>query len=334
MQFWTCQEYKFYVKACIIWALVAGTYTAAFAAQILAQDKVATNPSPLSVTDNLVLVVKARNEVTMASKGNARISRLIFRTGDLVNEHEAVFELDPMELFLEKNKLEHEVNVAKIKSEDDSAVKASEANLRSRNFTYQQLQALQKSASGVRVAPLELERARNSAEEAKANLDSALSEARQAFEDYEARKVDQKILTQKLNDYRAKSPFSGQVLQIFRDKGDFVETGQPIATLYRMDVVEGVVNLDSKSIPPQEAIGISLAVDWGENRAGLETKCKITRITPKVESDGRYQAICEIKNVKGKVNGSWALIPGMTFKARAVKPEQALLRTDSVSKLD
>lgn len=290
---------------------------------VACQNQLATTESRVDPESQTYrLIIKAKNEVTLSAPGNSTIKHSKIRPGTLLKNNEVVFELDSKELTLEVEKLEYEMKKSRVKAKDDSIIKGAEASLRSASFELDQLNALQQSDSGVRIAPLELERARNSFAEAKSNLNSAISESKQAEADFEARKADRDIALIKKKDFRVTSPFSGQVIQVFREAGDYVEQGQPVATVFRMDVVEGVVNLNALDIGPESAVGKRLQVDWGDSlaTADFETDCLIVRIIPKIESDGRYRAICEITNRQSST-GSWLLVPGMTFTANSPSSE-------------
>ncbi len=108
-----------------------------------------------------------------------------------------------------------------------------------------------------------------------------------------------------------KSPISGVVIDVFKEKGEWVQAGEPVAMIVQMDVlkVEGYVNI--KEVSPAEIkfkpVTIRAKLTGDQE---VEFQGKVTFVNPVVEIGGPYRISADIAN-RQDATGDWLLRPGL-----------------------
>lgn len=108
-----------------------------------------------------------------------------------------------------------------------------------------------------------------------------------------------------------KSPIAGVVIDVFKEKGEWVQAGEPVATIVQMDVlkVEGYVNI--KEVSPAEIkfkpVTIRAKLTGDQE---VEFRGKVTFVNPVVEIGGPYRISADIANRQDST-GDWLLRPGL-----------------------
>jgi multidrug efflux pump subunit AcrA (membrane-fusion protein) len=106
------------------------------------------------------------------------------------------------------------------------------------------------------------------------------------------------------------APLDGLVTELTRHEGEWVQRGEPIMRVLRMDRlrVEGFLNAKEYRQPEVQGrpvtVVVKLAGDRTETFAG-----KIVYVKPSIEAGGEFQVRAEVQN--RRENGVWVLIPGM-----------------------
>jgi macrolide-specific efflux system membrane fusion protein len=106
------------------------------------------------------------------------------------------------------------------------------------------------------------------------------------------------------------APVDGVVVQVLKRPGEWVQPGDPVLRVVRMNRlrVEGFVNTEEYS--PHEIIGKKVTVSVSLRR-GLEQQfeSKVEFASPIVEANGEYRVWVEVENIEQ--NGHWVLRPGL-----------------------
>ncbi|MBO7707378.1 MAG: HlyD family efflux transporter periplasmic adaptor subunit, partial [Thermoguttaceae bacterium] len=121
-----------------------------------------------------------------------------------------------------------------------------------------------------------------------------------------------------------RAPLSGQVDDIFKNKGEWLREGDNVLHVLRLDKINITANFDSEQVSPAMIQGKAVTVY--ATKAGVAEPQKmegvITYARP-VLMMNRFVAYAAVNNVK--VGDSWVLIPGMrvnliVHKDKAVDP--------------
>ena len=251
------------------------------------------------------------DRVTVSSSVDGVIKTISGRVGSPILKDKLLVQLDTdrrtMELKVKKN--EHQA--LKIKSENDSRAKTGEAREASARFN---LEKLREVTHRVRVPALEIARAESQLEEATQERLGARQEMSQFEFEALASYDDAQLLEFDLAKSSINSQYEGIISRIEKRVGEFVQAGEAIVEVYRMDRLAGVVLINQEQLPPESAIGVGGQLTIEHDGETLTRDISIVRILPRLDIDGKYRAFIELDNEKSPA-GNWLLLPGMVGKA-------------------
>ena len=251
------------------------------------------------------------DRVTVSSSVDGVIKTISGRVGSPILKDKLLVQLDTdrrtMELKVKKN--EHQA--LKIKSKNDSRAKTGEAREASARFN---LEKLREVTHRVRVPALEIARAESQLEEATQERLGARQEMSQFEFEALASYDDAQLLEFDLAKSSINSQYEGIISRIEKRVGEFVQAGEAIVEVYRMDRLMGVVLINQEQLPPESAIGVGGQLTIEHDGETLTRDISIVRILPRLDIDGKYRAFIELDNEKSPA-GNWLLLPGMVGKA-------------------
>lgn len=107
------------------------------------------------------------------------------------------------------------------------------------------------------------------------------------------------------------APLDGVVVQLFRQQSEWVQPGDPVLRVERMDSlrVEGFLN--SAEFAPEEVDGAKVTITVtlaGGQKATFQST--ISHVSSSVESSGDYRIWADVKNRPGRAGYPWLLRPG------------------------
>jgi macrolide-specific efflux system membrane fusion protein len=204
---------------------------------------------------------------------------------------------------------------------------------------------LKLSASDERVAnDVEVRYARKAAEVARAEYDEAIDANRREPGTYSAAEVRrlklnwEKLLLQieqsevqhKIDSYenniqraevkaaqmgidkrKIDAPIDGIVVELYKKRGEWVEPGQPLVRVVRMDKLRVEGYLPSEQFTPAELLGRDATIVIRLARGhSVNFRTKISFVSPLVEGSGEYRLWADLNNTAP--NGYWLVRPGLT----------------------
>ena len=117
--------------------------------------------------------------------------------------------------------------------------------------------------------------------------------------------------SERLNRLKFVAPFAGSISEIFHHQGEWVQMGQPIVRLSRLDELRVDVYVPIQSVDVASLVNAPVVIS--ARRAGMDTaqfSGRVTHYDPSVSSTGDVRIHATIQNQR--VNGHWLLLPGMT----------------------
>ena len=251
------------------------------------------------------------DRVTVSASVDGVIKTISGRIGSPIHKDKLLVQLDTDRRMLELKAKKNEHQALKIKSENDSRAKTGEAREASARFN---LKKLQEVNYRVRVPALEIARAESQVKEATQERLGARQEMSQFQFEARASYDEAQLLEFDLAKSSIRSQYDGIISRIEKRVGEFVEAGQPIVEVYRMDRLIGVVLINHEQLPPESAIGVGGKLTIDHDGETLTRDISIVRILPRLDIDGKYRAFIELDNEKSSA-GNWLLLPGMTGNA-------------------
>ena len=121
---------------------------------------------------------------------------------------------------------------------------------------------------------------------------------------------------QKLKRMEIPSPLPGVISSMIAQKGAWINAGDPVAQVTRMDRLRVDFRVDTQQYNPSDLLGRKMSIELTlANGQTAEFPGKITVVSP-IAQKSSYFAQCEIENRQEK--GQWLLRPGLSVEARMV----------------
>ncbi len=117
----------------------------------------------------------------------------------------------------------------------------------------------------------------------------------------------------RLQRYQILTPFAGMVTTVDKHQGEWVQAGQSIASIVRLDELRVDSYIAMQLSHPSKLIGKSVSVSVqidGPETPSLRLGGRITHYDPDVTSDGKVRIHATVQNARH--NGFWQLLPGMS----------------------
>jgi len=125
------------------------------------------------------------------------------------------------------------------------------------------------------------------------------------------RKAEKEAAGQNIALRQIRSPLEGVVVKVYRHSGEWVQPGDPVVHVVRIDRlrIEGFLNAADYS--PSEVAGRSVTVRVNLAHGRTESfPGKVVYVSPLVEAGGEFRIWADVLN--REQNGHWLLRPGLT----------------------
>lgn len=258
--------------------------------------------------------VLVKREVEVAAQEPGLLDAFEVEKGEAVEAEALVAKIDSSQAEMKHQVAQAEYQAAVYQAKNDVNVRFS------------------KAAEGVALA--ELQKAKEANDPRKGGLANAVSSAElrrldlswvksklgieQAEMEYEVAKLTAKVKQTEMaaaaldvQRRQVKSPINGVVIDVFKEKGEWVQAGEPVATIVQMDVlkVEGYVNINQVSPADVKFKPVTIRAKLTGDQE-VEFTGKITFVNPIVEIGGPYRVSADIANRQDST-GEWLLRPGL-----------------------
>jgi len=254
-------------------------------------------------------VVDVADHVKLPAREPGVLIHLTVKEGSLVKAGQQIARIDDREAQTHKQAAEYGYGAAVKKSNDKIDIEYSKAAAAVAKADYQKMQEavnmVEKSITetDVRRAKLEWDKMELATEKAQKDQELARYDAYIKKAELDAAKlaIDRRIIT---------APFDGVVEELNRKQEEWVNPGDTILRLFRMDTmhVEGAV--DQKLYDPHELQGCKVTVEVKMARGRTETvEGRIVRVSSVVRYDGVYNVRAEVANRQEQ--GGWMLRKGL-----------------------
>jgi len=274
----------------------------------LGQEEKAEEKNRATIKYNMTIDLLDR--VAVSASVDGVIKSIAGRTGSPTTKDQPLIELETDRRAKELEATLSDYRALKVRAENDSREKSGRAREYSARVNLKKLREV-KTRYQVNVPTLELVRAESQLREAASDRIGAKQELSQFKFEAEAKLREAELLGFDLRKSTINSQFDGTISQVEKHAGEFVQAGETIVELYRMDRLSGVVLINRKQLLPEKAIGVTGELVIKNNGESRSYEITIVRTLPRVDVDGKYRAFVELDNEKHE-SGNWRLLPGMT----------------------
>ena len=285
----------------------------------------ANGGEPLRVESVLLELIE---QADVPARDPGVIESIAVKEGDLVGKGDTLVQLDTVETTLDVGRARLELNIARQEAKNDVDVRFAEKSLEVAEAELQRaldsVEDYPKSVSDTELDHLKLtaERSRLEIEQAKHVLvvaEMTAELAQNALETAES----------KLDRQTVRAPMDGVIVQVYRHQGEWVEPGQQVVRILRMDRlrVEGFVDTARIDAFPV-GTSIELSLGAGEDEAKVFPG-KLVYVSPEVDPvNHQVRVWAEVDNpemhLKPGMSGTLLLLPPEAPEPEGAPDEKAV----------
>lgn len=251
-------------------------------------------------------------EVKVPALTTGRVAEVTIAPNDTVKLGDPIARLDDRSLLIRRRAAQLRYDNAKWDSQDDVEIEYAKIAKAEAEAELDVSRSIQRDARGA-VPLTRMRQLRLAVERGELEIARAKKRLRRAEVDAGLREADLAVIDDQLRSLHIESPIGGLVLQVERAKGEWIETGEPIATIGRIDRLHVHALLSSKKIPPSQCQNLSVSVHWTDPSDGQEKFLRgtVLSVDPQMLPGGRFRLHAEIINrLVDNETDQWQLHPG------------------------
>ena len=236
------------------------------------------------------VLVKLIERAEIPARQAGTLTSVSVEEGAQVSGAQILAAIDDDEARLQRQRAGQELEIAKRKAENDVELRAAEEESvvaeRDLKRAKDAREALKQS-----VSPAELDRLQLRASQAKLRAEKAKTELEVARLTQQQRATDLELATLALDRRRVIAPFDGIVVETYRHRGEWVEPGEKIMRIIRLDRVraEGFADADLV-MPVMVGRRVTLLIE-APGRPALRFAGKLVFISPEIDPVNRQTRI-------------------------------------------
>jgi multidrug efflux pump subunit AcrA (membrane-fusion protein) len=272
---------------------------------------------PAASPDTVVVdpcIIFLDEEAKVPAQEGGVIDKLYVKEGQTVKSKEKLVQIDDSIPRQQLIIAAAEWNAAKVKAENqvprDYAVASRDVAYAELNVSLDANRRIPGVVPKVNIKKMELECTQMELSIKKADMDTVVAE-----KEADVKKAQMDASETALKHRLLQSPLSGEGLvgKIYRHVGEWVQNGEPVVYVLRMDRLRVEGSLPASKISPSEVAGkpVEIEVELAHERI-VKFRGNIVFVDPKITTGGEYLVRAEVEN--RKENNQWILHPGLTAK--------------------
>lgn len=282
--------------------------------------KSGSHQDPITISNCAVFAIETAE---IPAKETGVLGDVLVKLNQEVSKEQKLAKLESRTLEIEKSVAALQAQVASSEAADTTEIQVAEAIVEEAKIFLQNYERMKAKGSA---SETELRQKELSVSQAELKL----LNAKQTHEQKKLRaKLAQASLLatdERLLRTNLVAPFEGVIKEVFKGKGEWVQAGQPVVRMSRLNEVRVDCYINIAEQNASEFVDLPVQVE--SNLATLQSKIfsgKITSIDPDVSSLGTVRMHATIQNQRQ--NDQWLLRPGMTVNLKmASVPKGNLVR--------
>ena len=250
--------------------------------------------------------------VDVAAQEAGLLVELNVHEGSEIKEGDSVAQINDSKVLMAKKVAQAEHQVALAEAENDIAVRYSEKAMEVAKQDYRVHLEANKKVPGSTPAT-ELEKLKLQWEKAELEIEKAELEQKIAALTAESKAASVEAADDDIHRRKVLAPLDGIVAEVFKHAGEWVNPGDRVVQMLRMNRLRVEATLSIKELSPAEVVGRPvkvIATTTGGKQEVLEGKVEFVDV--RVLEGGFYRAKAEVAN--REIDGAWVLLPGTTVK--------------------
>jgi len=266
----------------------------------------AAPPGSITLTDCFVELIE---EAQVPAQEAGVLVKIMVREGGEVQKGELLAQIDDVLPRMQHEAAMHRYEAAREEAENDVNIRYSKAGAAvAKNEWEQAVEANKKSPGAIPQA--EVERLLLKWREMDLSIEQAEVKRRVAALEKNVAVAEVNAAVEAVKRRRITSPLDAMVVELYRHEGEWVQPGDPVMHVVRINRlrVEGVVN--SAEAAGHEVSGqpVEVAVELARGRT-VTVGGRVRFVHPVVRAGGKYEVWAEVENVQD--SGRWLLQPGL-----------------------
>jgi len=266
--------------------------------------------------------VRFAEELSVPSTESGLIALINVTVGQSVAIGDAIGRLDDRSLKIRNRAAQLRLSAAQEQVSDDLELRYAETARAEAVAELEASRSIYNESSGA--VPLSnLRRLRLAVERAELEVARAHKAARQAQIEIDLRAADLAIIDDTMRRLQLTSPISGVVLQVFKQRGEWVASGEAVVRLARLDRLQVQALMSAEQCSPNDCMGHPVSVSWVDPVGGQKRhlRGRVTAVQPQRLAGGRYRIQAEIVNARGGDGKGWLLHPGTEVEMTVYPPK-------------
>lgn len=254
-------------------------------------------------------VVKVAKEIKLPAKEPGVLVQLDAREGNQVRAGQVIAKIDDSEPLMQKKAAQAAYKAAYKRWEDDVEIRFAKKQEAVAEADYQQMVESNRLATKA-IAEVEVRAQKLKWEQATLGIEKNIHDRELAMYEAFTKQAELEAADLKIQRRVITAPFDGVVEEIKRHQDEWVQPGDTILSLLKMDTlyVEGAV--EQSKYDPHEIANCEATVDVVMARGRkAQFKGRIIKVSSIVRADGKYDVRAEVANQQE--NGNWLLRDGL-----------------------
>jgi macrolide-specific efflux system membrane fusion protein len=238
---------------------------------------------------------------------------VVVREGDYVQQRAILARIDDEQAQLQRFAAERELRAAMAQAEDDVGVRYAEAALEVAAAELQRSLEVNRRSGQQTISEVEINRQRLEKRRSELQIDRSRLEQRVATLTAEVKEAEVKSAEASIRRRRIAAPLDGIVADVYRQQGEWVNAGDPVLRIVRMDVLRVEGFLDGARFNPADVAEAPARVAFtiaGGRR--MELPGQIVFISPEAQAGNKHRVRAEVHNRQEQ--NEWLLRPGMSVE--------------------
>lgn len=279
-------------------------------------------------------IVRFADEIEVPALESGRVAEVSVKQNETIERENPIARLDDGSLIIRRRAALLRLDSARRESQDDIELRYAKTALAEAQAEFDTSRSIHNDVSGA-VPFSQLRKLRLAVERGDLEVARAEKRRKQAAVEVDLREADLAALDEQLRNLQIESPLSGVVLDVQRSVGEWIEKGQPVATIARIDRLQVHALVSSEQIAPHLCRSLPVSVHWEDPGTGAERSLRgrVLSVDPQMLPGSRFRLHAEIVNETiGKDQSEWQLKPGadvrMRVYARVSTARKSPLRLD------
>ncbi len=254
-------------------------------------------------------LVSVIDDIQVPSQESGILRSLEVKEGMLVTKDQLLGQVNDRLMQLQRDVAVAELEVAKIKSENNVNVRYAEATFRVAEADYNRSKEATDKVRGTFTA-IELAKKQLEAKQAELQIEKASHDLQVSVKEKDGAAAKVSLAEEQIDRRKIRSPIEGEVVEILSRPGEWIEPGHAVFRVVGLKKLRVAAILDYVQHNPVEIANRTVTVRCKmpggreENFAG-----KITFVSPLIQAGGQYRVWCEVEN--RVENGQFLLRPGV-----------------------